>query len=105
MVSSPQLIVRQNERRNFKSLEDLQGKRLGVGTGSNYEQIASRLGGIQVRTYKALLIPSKPSASGASMRRSTTACGRVPGEAERTAALPRWATRSSGSSKTPRWYR
>lgn len=53
VISSPQLIVRQNETRNFKSLADLRGKKLGVGTGSNYEQIARAVGGIDIRTYKA----------------------------------------------------
>lgn len=53
VVSSPQLIVRKNDTNAFKSLQDLKGKRLGVGTGSNYEQIARAVGGINVRTYKA----------------------------------------------------
>lgn len=53
VVSSPQLIVRANETRAFKSLNDLKGKKLGAGTGSNYEQIARAVGGIDVRTYKA----------------------------------------------------
>lgn len=53
VVSSPQLIVRENETRGFKSLTDLKGKKLGVGTGSNYEQIARAVGGITLRTYKA----------------------------------------------------
>jgi len=53
VVSAPQLIVRKNDTRTFKSLNDLKGKKLGVGTGSNYEQIARAVGGIDVRTYKA----------------------------------------------------
>ncbi|PYE49388.1 transporter substrate-binding domain-containing protein [Deinococcus yavapaiensis] len=53
VVSSPQFIVRKNETRAFKSLNDLKGKKLGVGTGSNYEQIARAVGGIDIRTYKA----------------------------------------------------
>lgn len=53
VVSSPELIVRKNETRNFNSLADLRGHKLGVGTGSNYEQIARAVGGIDIRTYKA----------------------------------------------------
>lgn len=54
-ISSPQLIVRKNETRSFKSLEDLKGKKLGVGQGSNYADLAKSVGGIEVKTY-----PSAP---------------------------------------------
>ena len=51
VVSSPQLIVRQNEERGFKGLEDLRGKKLGVGQGSNYADLAKSVEGIEVKTY------------------------------------------------------
>jgi cystine transport system substrate-binding protein len=50
-ISSPQLIVRKNETRVFKSLEDLKGKKLGVGQGSNFADMAKAVPGIEVKTY------------------------------------------------------
>jgi L-cystine transport system substrate-binding protein len=50
-VSSPQLIVRKNEKREFKSLDDLKGKTLGVGQGTNFGEIARATGGINLKTY------------------------------------------------------
>jgi L-cystine transport system substrate-binding protein len=50
-LSSPQLIVRSNETRTFKSLSDLKGKKLGLGQGTNYADIAKAVGGIDVKTY------------------------------------------------------
>jgi cystine transport system substrate-binding protein len=50
-ISSPQLIVRKDEAGKFNSLEDLKGKRLGVGQGSNYEQKAKAVPGIEVKSY------------------------------------------------------
>lgn len=50
-VSSPQLIVRKNEKREFKTLADLKGKKLGLGQGTNFGDLAKAVGGIDVRTY------------------------------------------------------
>ena len=50
-LSSAQLILRKNEAGNFKSLDDLKGKRVGVGQGSNYEQKAKAVPGIEVKSY------------------------------------------------------
>jgi cystine transport system substrate-binding protein len=50
-ISSPQLIVRQNEKREFKTLEDLKGKKLGLGQGTNFADIAKKVGDIDIRTY------------------------------------------------------
>ena len=50
-ISSPQLIVRQNETRDFKSLADLRGKKLGVGEGTNFAEMARAVGGIDIKTY------------------------------------------------------
>ncbi|KZE32959.1 cystine ABC transporter substrate-binding protein [Crenobacter luteus] len=50
-VSSAQLIVRKNETRNFRSLDDLKGKKLGVGQGSNYADMAKAVPGVEVKTY------------------------------------------------------
>lgn len=50
-ISSAQLIVRKDEKRNFTSLEDLKGKKLGVGQGTNFEQKAKSIPGIDVKTY------------------------------------------------------
>jgi cystine transport system substrate-binding protein len=51
--SSPQLIVRKNERANYTSLHDLKGKKLGVGQGSVFEQQAKTVPGIEVKSYPA----------------------------------------------------
>ncbi|KAF0812171.1 L-cystine-binding protein FliY [Andreprevotia sp. IGB-42] len=50
-ISAPQLIVRKDEKRVFNSLEDLKGKKLGLGQGTNYADIAKAVGGIDVKTY------------------------------------------------------
>ena len=50
-LSSPQLIIRKDEKREFKSLEDLKGLKLGLGQGTNFEQKAKAVAGIDVRTY------------------------------------------------------
>lgn len=51
--SSPQLIVRKNERASYASLADLKGKKLGVGQGSVFEQQAKLVAGIEVKSYPA----------------------------------------------------
>jgi cystine transport system substrate-binding protein len=51
--SSPQLIVRKDEKAQYASLADLKGKRLGVGQGSVFEQQAKAAGGIDVKSYPA----------------------------------------------------
>jgi L-cystine transport system substrate-binding protein len=50
-ISSPQLIVRKDEQRKFAGLEDLKGKKLGVGQGSNFEQKAKSFPGVEVKSY------------------------------------------------------
>lgn len=49
--SAAQLIQRKDDKREFKSLEDLKGKKLGVSLGSNYNTLAKSVPGIDVRTY------------------------------------------------------
>ena len=51
--SSPQLIVRKNDRASYASLADLKGKKLGVGQGSVFEQQARQVAGIEVKSYPA----------------------------------------------------
>ena len=51
--SSPQLIVRKNDRASYASLAELRGKKLGVGQGSVFEQQAKAVPGIEVRSYPA----------------------------------------------------
>jgi len=53
IYSMPQLIVRKDEQAVYKTLEDLKGKKLGVGQGSVYEQQAKAVPGIEVRSYAA----------------------------------------------------
>ncbi|WP_245615893.1 transporter substrate-binding domain-containing protein [Andreprevotia chitinilytica] len=50
-ISSPQLIIRKDEKRTFKSLDDLKGKKLGLGQGTNFADLAKAVGGIDVKTY------------------------------------------------------
>lgn len=49
--SSPQLVVRKDEARDFKNLDDLKGKKLGLGQGTNFEQKVRAVSGIEVKTY------------------------------------------------------
>ncbi|MGH8855716.1 MAG: transporter substrate-binding domain-containing protein [Telluria sp.] len=51
--SSPQLIVRKNDRATYKNLADLKGKKVGVGQGSVFEQQARAVPGIEVKSYPA----------------------------------------------------
>ncbi|TMG96450.1 MAG: transporter substrate-binding domain-containing protein, partial [Betaproteobacteria bacterium] len=51
VVSSPQLIVRSNETRQLATAGDLRGKKIGVGQGSNYADMARAIDGAEVRTY------------------------------------------------------
>jgi cystine transport system substrate-binding protein len=51
--SSPQLIVRRNERVEYTRLEDLKGKKVGVGQGSVFEQQVKTVPGIEVKSYPA----------------------------------------------------
>jgi cystine transport system substrate-binding protein len=51
--STPQLIVRRNERIEYKKLEDLKGKKVGVGQGSVFEQQAKAVPGVDVKSYPA----------------------------------------------------
>ncbi|MGJ7918546.1 transporter substrate-binding domain-containing protein [Massilia sp. LXY-6] len=51
--STPQLIVRRNERIEYARLEDLKGKKVGVGQGSVFEQQAKAVPGIDVKSYPA----------------------------------------------------
>ena len=50
-ISSAQLIVRKDDKRVYASLDDLKGKKLGVGQGSNFEQKAKAIPGIDVKSY------------------------------------------------------
>ncbi|AOY01096.1 transporter substrate-binding domain-containing protein [Jeongeupia sp. USM3] len=50
-ISSAQLIVRKNETRQFKSLDDLKGRKLGLGLGTNYADMAKAVAGVDVKTY------------------------------------------------------
>lgn len=51
--SAPQLIVRRNETASYKSLNDLKGRKVGVGQGSVFEQQVRAVPGIEVRSYPA----------------------------------------------------
>ena len=45
--------MRKNERNNYTSLNDLKGKKVGVGQGSVFEQQAKAVPGIDVKSYPA----------------------------------------------------
>jgi cystine transport system substrate-binding protein len=49
--SAAQLIQRKDDKRQFNSLEDLKGHKLGVGLGTNYMDMAKSVPGIDVKTY------------------------------------------------------
>ena len=50
-LSSPQLIVRKDETRSFRTLADLKGKKLGLGQDTNFADVARAVGGIDIKTY------------------------------------------------------
>ncbi len=49
--STAQLIQRKDDTRQFKSLDELKGHKLGVSLGSNYNDMAKSVPGVDVRTY------------------------------------------------------
>ncbi len=51
VLSQAQLVVRKNETRSLKSLNDLKGLKLGVGQGTNYADMARAVAGVDVKTY------------------------------------------------------
>lgn len=51
VISYPQLITRTNEARKLDTAADLKGKKIGVGQGSNYAELAKGIEGAEVRTY------------------------------------------------------
>lgn len=51
VISYPQLIVRANDTRKLDSPANLKGKKIGVGQGSNYADLAKGIEGAEVRTY------------------------------------------------------
>jgi cystine transport system substrate-binding protein len=51
VISYPQLIVRADEARKLDTPADLKGKKIGVGQGSNYAELAKGIEGAEVRTY------------------------------------------------------
>lgn len=51
--STPQLIVRNNERASYNSLADLKGKKVGVGQGTVFEQQLKTAPGIEIKSYPA----------------------------------------------------
>jgi cystine transport system substrate-binding protein len=51
--STPQLIVRRNERATYTNLDELKGKKVGAGQGSVFEQQAKAVPGIDVKSYPA----------------------------------------------------
>jgi cystine transport system substrate-binding protein len=51
VMSAAQLIVRADDTRPWRSLDDLKGKKVGVSQGSNYAELAKSVAGAEVRTY------------------------------------------------------
>lgn len=51
--SSPQLIVRRNDKAVYAKLADLKGKKVGVGQGTVFEQQVKTMPGIEVKSYPA----------------------------------------------------
>lgn len=51
VMSYPQLIIRTNETRKLDTAADLNGKKIGVGQGSNFAELAKGIAGAEVRTY------------------------------------------------------
>jgi cystine transport system substrate-binding protein len=51
VMSAAQLIVRADDTRPWRSLDDLKGRKVGVSQGSNYAELAKSVAGAQVRIY------------------------------------------------------
>jgi len=51
VVSSPQLVIRASENRPLTTPADLKGKKIGVGQGTNYADMARRIDGAEVKVY------------------------------------------------------
>lgn len=51
VISYPQLIVRASETRKLDTPAELKGRKIGVGQGSNYAELAKGIEGAEVRTY------------------------------------------------------
>ncbi len=51
VASAAQLIVRANETRPLATPADLKGKKIGVGQGSNYADLARGIAGAEVKVY------------------------------------------------------
>ncbi|GAB7128796.1 cystine ABC transporter substrate-binding protein [Silvimonas sp. JCM 19000] len=51
VLSQAQLVVRKDDSRNFKTLDDLKGKKVGVGQGTNFAEMLKAVNGIDVKTY------------------------------------------------------
>ncbi|GAB3629114.1 cysteine ABC transporter substrate-binding protein [Pandoraea terrae] len=51
VYSAAQVIQRDNDKREFKSLDDLKGKSVGVTLGSNFAELAKATPGVVVQTY------------------------------------------------------
>ncbi len=51
VYSAVQVLQRNNDKREFNSLEELKGKSVGVTLGSNYAELAKSVPGILVQTY------------------------------------------------------
>jgi len=52
-ISSPQLVVRKNDTLQYANLNELKGKKVGVGQGSAFEAQAKAVPGIEVKSYPA----------------------------------------------------
>ena len=51
VLSQAQLVVRKDEARNLGTLNDLKGKKVGVGQGTNFAEMLRAVNGIEVKTY------------------------------------------------------
>ena len=51
VLSQAQLVVRKDESRKLDTLDDLKGKKVGVGQGTNFADMLRAVNGIDVKTY------------------------------------------------------
>jgi len=51
VYSAAQLIQRKDDKRQFKSLDELKDHKLGVSLGSNFNELAKSVPGVDVKTY------------------------------------------------------
>ena len=101
VVSSPQLIVRANETRKLDTPADLKGKKIGVGQGSNYADLAKGIDGAEVKTYPGATEYLQDLATGRIDAHQRQPAHPLPGQQDQAAGEGRHAAGPGGVQRHP----